>query len=295
MDCKKPNGDYILFFKSGYSLEQYALKHLIELSIKYNSKIVSLDFIELPEYTFFYQNSLTIKHDLTTIKLYNYKDYIKNLNTIDSHEFEKTCVLWNKLIHKSILNDYIFPEDTFYLSYENLKKLYSKTNKIIESNVYLVNKFLIDDHYNSISFDYNELEHITFLQDILTELKKEKNFIGVKNISINILKLLYCIRKKLAFYYLDIYDKEEQQLNIDKKFNSIKNFLNKKFPNHKNEYQQIIDNYSYLYKREKFKEKYACIFPQSASEDEKISYEFYLKFLEEEKSQNSEEKINNTQ
>ena len=267
LGLQSSNGKYILFFKCGNLMSENLLEYLVRLAEKKKASIISCDYFNLPEYDFINLEITPPSQEKELITYFSPEDYLYNLSSNNSHIVEQTTILFNKLIDKKILKNFTFPTDKYYSDCFSIFELINKSPQIAYSNQKLIANTLIDEYYNNICFSYLELEKIEFMQNLLVYFKSQKNINAIKNTSTNLLELLYKIRKKLSYYYLDIFDKEEQRKNIDQKFSSLNKFFNSHYPDTNLEY---IEKYKQLLQEEKFREKHFYLYPQAPLHFEKF-------------------------
>lgn len=261
---KAAQGKYIIFFRSGNLMSQNFLEYTISLAKQNNSDITVSDYLEITELEFIslrFKIPETRKEIITTSTP---EQYIRKLSTYKKHNFERTYTLWNKLITKQTLQNITFPIQNFYPEEACIIDILKNANKIISSNQLLIAKANLNEHYLSYCFNYSSIEKIDFIQKLLLIFKQKKDTNAVKNICINLLNTLCEIRKTLLYYYLDIYDLDEQKKIIDLKFNSIYKYLNQKMPEIANSsrYKQIFKRYKKITHVDEFREENYPLYPQ---------------------------------
>lgn len=261
LSLKAAKGNYIMFFELENLMSANLLEYLIYILEKNNCEIATCNHFDVSEPDFYNYTITPPKQEKEKLKIINSNDYINILGTSNTHEFISASNLWNKLIKKSALEDIIFDETKYYGDKFIIFDLFKKKFKIVSSNQILIGKGLIDEHYKQRCFSYNELEEIEFLQKIFLHFKFLKNSKAIKNISIRLLQLLYQIRVKLADYFTDIYDLDEQKNNINKKFSSIRKFLISHYPEESENYEKIFVKYQKLLDDESFRKKYYFLYP----------------------------------
>lgn len=257
-------GEYILFFNPGNLMSENLLEYLVQLAQTHNSQITSCDYFDISERDFINFEIPSPKQKKEKITKLNSKKYLENLSSLDKHTFEKASILFNKLISKSLLASFSFNEEKYHSDDFAIFEIVPKASNIISSNQILICHPLIEEYLNNICFSYNDLEKIEFMQEILLYFKKANNLNAVKNTAINTLDVLYFIRKKLSYYHLKIFDKEQQKTNLDKKFNSIYKFLNSHFsdkPFQESEYRDYYKKYRRILKFDAFREKFYFFYP----------------------------------
>ena len=262
LGLKHANGEYILFFKSGNIMSNNLLEYMVGLAKKYDSSIISCDYFDILESDLFKQTFQIPQNSSEIIYEKEPNEYAKKLSSYKKHTFTRTYSLWNKLIPKSILKGFSFPEETFNFDMYSIKEIIHRSNKIILSNQLLIANTLLDDYFEERCFKYTDIEKIDFLQNLLVETHKNNDLNSFKNISINLINTLCDVRKTLVYYYLEIDDLEEQKRKIDLKFNSLYKYLNKLLPKiaTSNKYQNYFARYKDIVQTDKFREKYYAIF-----------------------------------
>ena len=261
---KTAKGKYVIFFKTGNLMSQNFLEYIVELSQKYNSDITTCDYFEITELEFFNTNYKIPYMPKENINIFTSENYIRKLSSCKKHKFEKTYMLWNKLINKKILNNISFPSKKFCPDESLILDIINNSNKIVSSNQILLINTLINEYYIERCFTYTSIEKVEFLQKLLLMFKQQKDTNAIKNTCINFINTLCDIRKTLIFYYLDIYDLEVQKNIIDLKFNSIYKFLNNTMPSIANsqKYKKYFKRYKKIVYIDNFREKNCALYPQ---------------------------------
>lgn len=257
-------GKYVMFSKCGILMSANLLEYLVDIIENHKTTIVSCDYFDTNEYDFFSYCLSTPSQKKETLEQLNSKKYLKDLSNKNNHIFESTCILFNKLINKSALDNFSFDLNKFHCNQFAIFDLFKDSQTITHSNQILIANAFLDEYYRRTCFSYNDHEQIEFMQQVFLYLKKNKfPPIALKNTAIRLAILLYNIRLKLIHPYLDIFDLFEQKKIIDNKFTSIRNFLKTQYPNdedNEEEYTFYFKRYKKLLYDEKFREKYSFLF-----------------------------------
>lgn len=261
LSLKAAKGNYIMFFELGNLMSANLLEYLISIIEQNNCQIAMCNHFDIPEPDFYNYTVTAPNQEKESIKIINSKEYLEILGSNNAHEFAIASNLWNKLISKSVLKNITFDEEKYYGDKFAILDLFEKEIKLVSSNQILIGNGLIEEHFNQRCFSYHDLEKIEFLQKIFLYFKNSQNSIAIKNTTLKLLQLLYEIRVKLGDYFTDIYDLEDQKKNINKKFNSIRNFLINHYPEDLEVYEPTFVKYQKILDNEKFRKKYCFLFP----------------------------------
>lgn len=257
-------GKYIIFFRNGNLMSSNLLEYLVKIITEYNATIALCDYFNVEERDFhnYSINPPNQKKEILT-ELDSTK-YLKKLTSKNNHTFESTCILFNKLIDKSILTGFSFDFNKFHCNQFAIWDLFNQPQKIISSNQILIAHTTVDDYFKRTCFSYHDHEEIEFMQKVFTYIKKtNKNSTFLKYTAIRLTILLYNIRLKLTNPYLDIFDLKEQRKKIDQQFISIRKFLKTQYPddeNNEEDYTFYFKRYKKLLSDEKFRENYPALF-----------------------------------
>ena len=244
LGLQKAKGKYIMFFKVGMLMSSNLLEYFLQILNTHKCGILTCDYFTITEKAF--HNYSPIEPPLQAqekLMQLDSNQYLENLSLESTHDFIHTCVLWNKLIDKSLLTNFEFDTNKDLPNPFAIQKLLTSHIPIITSTQKLVATAPIDEYLEQICFSYNELDKIEFLQNLLAYFKKANNTTALKNIAIKLLDLLYKIRLKLNNSRLDIYDLDEQKTAINHKFSSVRKFLKSRYPENQAEYSDYFDKY----------------------------------------------------
>lgn len=257
-------GKYVMFFENGNLMSSNLLEYLIKIIEEHDATIAFCDYFDIEERDFHNYSVASPNQKEEILKELDSNQYLKSLTIKNNHTFESTCVLFNKLINKSVLTDFSFDLDKFHCNQFAIWNLFSKPQKIISSNQILIGHTTVDEYYKKTCFSYHDNEEVEFMQKVFMYIKKNtKSAIALKYTAIRITILLYNIRLKLTNPYLDIFDLKEQRNKIDQKFISIRKFLKTQYPNdedNEEEYTFYFKRYKKLLRDEKFRENYPSLF-----------------------------------
>lgn len=238
------------------------IEYLVHTLEKNKSQIAVCDYFDIDESDF--QNYTVVPpiQEKEILEIIDSKKYLQNLGHESIHTFSNTCNFWNKLIDKSILTNFSFNENKYYSDNFATFDLFNTSHKIVTSNQILIGNTLVDAYYKEHCFNYNDLEKIDFLEQVMTYFHNENNSIAIKNTAIKMLNILYDLRIILDNHYTDIFDLDEQKKNINTKFNNLRKFLDTNYYEYRSEYIEIIKKYIKLLSDANFREKYYFLYPQ---------------------------------
>lgn len=263
LGLKHAKGKYIIFFKAGNLMSANLLEYLLQIIEENKTQIASCDYFDVDEADFYNYTLKPPTQKEEKLKIINSEKYLQKLGSKNMHTFQNSCTLWNKLIDKSILTNFTFNNEKHHSDKFATLDLLKNNFQITMSNQILIGNTLLDEHYKENCFNYNDLEEIEFLQQLIIYFKNIKNPTAIKNTCIKTLEKLYEIRLKLTNYFTEIYDLEEQKKNTDQKFSSIHKFLKSHYPENINQYSHILKKYKKLLEDEKFRKKFYYFYPQT--------------------------------
>lgn len=253
LGLQSATGKYIMFFKTDALMSSNLFEYFLPIIEKRKCGIITCDYFTTTEPAFHNCEPLEApKQEQEILTTLDSNQYLENLSLEDNHAFQSTCVLWNKLIDRSFLTNFKFDTTKKIPNPFASQVLLSSHIPTVVSNQKLIVTTTVDDFYERISFNYDELDKIDFLQNLLVSYKQRNNPTAVKNIAIKLLALLVQIRMKLSGFCVDIYDLDEQKTNINKKFSSIRKFLKSRYPESANEYEHYFETFNKILNCEKF-------------------------------------------
>lgn len=238
------------------------LEYLVKIIDKNKSEIAICDYFDINENDFQNYTIPIPSQEKELIEIINSNNYLQNLSSENIHTFTSTCSLWNKLIDKSILNDFSFDTNKYHSDEFGVLTLFKNPHKIVSSNQILIGNTLTNEYYKERCFNYNDLEKIDFLQNVITYFNNENNPLAIKNTAIKLLNTLYKLRTILDDYYTDIFDLDEQIKNINTKFNNLRKFLDTNYYEYRLEYIETIRKYIKLLSDANFRKNYYYLYPQ---------------------------------
>lgn len=263
LGLKQARGKYVMFLKTGTLISSNLIEYLLQILDTHQCGILAYDYFTITEKEFHNYDPIPApQQQAENLTSLDSNQYFENLSSENIHDFVHTCVLWNKLINKSILSNFEFDITKNIPIPFALQKLLTSHIPIIISNQKLIAVTQTDKYLKQISFSYDELDKIDFLQNLLIYFKKVGNTTAMKNISIRLLDLLYKIRIKLNNIRLDIYDLDEQKKAINNKFSSIRKFLITRYPENKEEYTEYFDKYKQILDTENFVNNHPELYPK---------------------------------
>lgn len=263
LGLKTATGKYVMFFKVGNIMSSNLFEYLFPIMETHKCGIIACDYFMTSELEFHgYYSIESPEKEEENLTFIDSNKYFENMSSTDDHIFKTTCVFWNKLIDKSILANFEFDTSKLIPNPFAIQKLLTSHISMIVSNQKLIAMAKIDEFFEQISFSYNELDKIEFLQNLLIYFKKSNNQIALKNTAINLLDLLYKIRLKLNSHFADIYDLEEQKANINQKFSSVRKFLKSHYPDSKSEYIDYFNKYKKILDSEIYIKNHPSLYPE---------------------------------
>lgn len=266
LGLQEAKGKHILFLKPGTLISSNIIEYSLQILDTHQCGILAYDYFKITEKEFHnYEPIKAPKQKEENLIALDSNQYFENLSSEGTHDFVHTCVLWNKLIDKSLLKNFEFDVNKNIPIPFAIQNLLTSHIPIIISNQKLIAVAETDKYFEQTSFSYNELDKIDFLQDLLKYFKNSNNPLAIKNISIKLLDLLYKIRLKLSDFHLDIYDLEEQKTAIDHKFSSLRKFLKSRYPKYEKEYLNYFEKYKQILYMENFVAKHPNLYPESLS------------------------------
>ncbi len=250
---KEAKGKYVVFFKSGNLMSYNLLEYMLKIAEENSADITCCDFFNISQGTFILENFRLPEAPKEKLYIKTPNEYLRKLTTCKEHTYLRTYSLWNKLINKEILTDFSFPVDKFHFDKFAITDIVKRSNKILLTNQILIMNTLVDEFIIKKYFSYSDLEDIEFLQNLLISAKKQNNINDLKNISINLISTLSSTRRKFLSPHFELVDKEEQENNIDLKFNSIYKFFQTKFPDiaKTKKYKKLFKKYFFILRKEK--------------------------------------------
>ena len=261
----RAKGKYITFLESGKLLSKNYIEYAISKLEESDAQIISTEYFSIPFYTFYHSNNISKKSPQEKIKIISNTEYLKNLYLKSEHNYQSCITLWNKIINKDWLLSTTYLKETSELvtSYDIIKQ----PSTILTTNQILICDVKYDEYYENICFNYENMDKIEFLEQLLIQAKKENNSKAMYNTSIRLLKYLLFVRKQLSYSDLEILNPDELRNKVNLKFHSIYKFLSTKYPDTKIEYEQYKKEYNKLLNFEKKHFKTNLLFTERQQEE----------------------------
>ena len=264
---KLAKGTYVMFFECGKLMSENLIEYFISCLEKNHADIVTCDFFSIQEYQLLTPHTITQSSPTEKVELLSNVKYLQKMYSSNDYICTNCAVVWNKLINRLWLlsTQYHSTKDKINISYNFL----TKKSKILVTNQILICNVIYDKFLKDNSLDLNDLNALEFLETLLIKYKKQKLTTATFNTAERLLKFLLKLRKQTTFFALRIKDKEELKQTLNKKFNSIYQFLKIKYPDKEKRYSPIYKDYLTLLKDEKFREKYFYLYPDYLIQYEK--------------------------
>lgn len=264
---KVAKGTYVMFFECGKLMSENLIEYFISCLEKNHADIVTCDFFSIQEYQLLTPHTITQSSPTEKVELLSNVKYLQKMYSSNDYICTNCAVVWNKLINRLWLlsTQYHSTKDKINISYNFL----TKKSKILVTNQILICNVIYDKFLKDNSLDLNDLNALEFLETLLIKYKKQKLTTATFNTAERLLKFLLKLRKQTTFFALRIKDKEELKQTLNKKFNSIYQFLKIKYPDKEKKYSPIYKDYLTLLKDEKFREKYFYLYPDYLIQYEK--------------------------
>lgn len=264
---KAAKGTYVMFFECGKLMSENLIEYFISCLEKNHADIVTCDFFSIQEYQLLTPHTITQSSPTEKVELLSNVKYLQKMYSSNDYICTNCAVVWNKLINRLWLlsTQYHSTKDKINISYNFL----TKNSKILVTNQILICNVIYDKFLKDNSLDLNDLNALEFLETLLIKYKKQKLTTATFNTAERLLKFLLKLRKQTTFFALRIKDKDELKQTLNKKFNSIYQFLKIKYPDKEKKYSPIYKDYLTLLKDEKFREKYFYLFPDYLIQYEK--------------------------
>ena len=240
-------------------MSENLIEYFISCLEKNPADIVTCDFFSILEYQLLTPHTIAQSSPKEKIELLSNVKYLQKMYSSNDHICTNCAVVWNKLINRTWLlsTQYHAIKDKVNISYNFL----TKKSKILVTNQILICDVIYDKFLKDNSLDLNDLNALEFLETLLIKYKKQKLTTATFNTAERLLKFLLKLRKQTTFFALRIKDKDELKQTLNKKFNSIYQFLKIKYPDKEKRYSPIYKDYLTLLKDEKFREKYYYLYP----------------------------------
>lgn len=264
---KVAKGTYVMFFECGKLMSENLIEYFISCLEKNHADIVTCDFFSIQEYQLLTPHTITQSSPTEKVELLSNVKYLQKMYSSNDYICTNCAVVWNKLINRLWLlsTQYHSTKDKINLSYNFL----TQKSKILVTNQILICNVIYDKFLKDNSLDLNDLNALEFLETLLIKYKKQKLTTATFNTAERLLKFLLKLRKQTTFFALRIKDKDELKQTLNKKFNSIYQFLKIKYPDKEKRYSPIYKDYLTLLKDEKFREKYFYLYPDYLIQYEK--------------------------
>ena len=120
---------------------------------------------------------------------------------------------------------------------------------------------MYDNFLRENSINHDDLKAVEFLESLLIKYKKQKLSTATFNTAERLLKFLLKLRTQTTFFMFRCRYKDELKQTLNKKFNSIYQFLKLKYPQKEKRFSKYYNDYVELLKTEKFREKYFYLYP----------------------------------
>mgnify|MGYP001033453489 CR=1 FL=1 len=264
---KAAKGTYVIFFECGKLMSENLIEYFISCLEKNHADIVTCDFFSIQEYQLLTPHTITQSSPTEKVELLSNVKYLQKMYSSNDYICTNCAVVWNKLINRLWLlsTQYHSTKDKINISYNFL----TKKSKILVTNQILICNVIYDKFLKDNSLNLNDLNALEFLETLLIKYKKQKLTTATFNTAERLLKFLLKLRKQTTFFALRIKDKDELKQTLNKKFNSIYQFLKIKYPDKEKRYSPIYKDYLTLLKDEKFREKYFYLYPDYLIQYEK--------------------------
>lgn len=274
---KVAKGTYVMFFECGKLMSENLIEYFISCLAENPADIVTCDFFSIEEYQLLTPHLITQSSPTEKVELLSNTKYLQKMYSSDDHVCTNCAVVWNKLINRIWLlsTQYHATKDKINISYNFL----TQKSKILVTNQILICDVIYDKFLKDNSLNLDDLNALEFLESLLIKYKKQKLTTATFNTAERLLKFMLKLRKQTTFFALRYKNKDELKQTLNKKFNSIYQFLKLKYPNKEKRYSILYNDYLQLLKDEKFREKYFYLYP-----DYLIKYEkpiFPLQYFEE--------------
>lgn len=256
---KVAKGTYVMFFECEKIMSENLIEYFIKCLEKEPADIIDCDFFTVSEYEFNGTAPIIKQSPKEKIEITSNTKYLQKLYSSSDHTCEKCAILWNKLINRIWLlsTQYHANKDKINISYNFL----TKKSKILTTNQILICNVTYDNFLKENCIDLSNLDSVEFLESLLIKYKKEKLSTATYNTAERLLRLLLKLRNQTMFFAFRYEHKEELKQNLNKKFNSIFQFLKLKYPDKEKKFSIYKTEYLELLKAEKFREKYFYLYP----------------------------------
>lgn len=269
---KVAKGTYVMFFECGKLMSENLIEYFISCLEKNPADIITCDFFSILEYYLLTPHTITQSSPKEKIELVSNTKYLQKIYSSDDHICTNCAVVWNKLINRIWLlsTQYHATKDKINISYNFL----TKKSKILVTNQILICDVIYDKFLKDNSINFNDLNSVEFLESLLIKYKKQNMTTATFNTAQRLLKLLLKLRIQTTFFMFRYNFKDDLKKTLNKKFNSIYQFLKLKYPNKEKRYSPIYADYLTLLKDEKFREKYFYLYPDYIIKYEKPIFPF---------------------
>lgn len=256
---KVAKGTYVMFFECGKLMSENLIEYFISCLKNNPADIIVCDYFTTSEYYILNSIPITQTSPNEKIELVSNTKYLQKMYSSDDHTFQNCAILWNKLINRIWLlsTQYHAIKDKVNISYSFL----TKKSKILVTNQILICDVLYDKFLKDNSINLDDLNAVDFLESLLIKYKKQNSSIATFNTAERLLKFILKLRTQTTFFMFRYKYKDELKQNLNKKFNSIYQFLKLKYPNKEKRFSKYYNEYTELLKTEKFREKYFYLYP----------------------------------
>ena len=256
---KVAKGQYVMFFECSKLMSENLIEYFISCLEEKPADIIVCDYFSILEYYMFNSLPIVQKSPEEKIELVSNAKYLQKMYSSDDHTCQSCAIVWNKLINRTWLlsTQYHAIKDKINISYNFL----TKSSKILVTNQILICDVLYDNFLRENSINHDDLKAVEFLESLLIKYKKQKLSTATFNTAERLLKFLLKLRTQTTFFMFRCRYKDELKQTLNKKFNSIYQFLKLKYPQKEKRFSKYYNDYVELLKTEKFREKYFYLYP----------------------------------
>lgn len=256
---KVAKGKYVMFFESGKLMSENLIEYFVSCLEKNPADIIVCDYFSTLEYYVLNSVPITQTSPDEKIELVSNTKYLQKMYSSDDHACTNCAVVWNKLINRLWLlsTQYHATKDKVNISYNFL----TKKSKILVTNPILICDVIYDKFLRDNSINLDDLNAVEFLESLLIKYKKQNLSTATFNTAERLLKFLLKLRMQTTFFMFRYKYKDELKKTLNKKFNSIYQFLKLKYPEKEKRFSKYYNDYVELLKAEKFREKYFYLYP----------------------------------
>lgn len=256
---KVAKGTYVMFFESGKLMSENLIEYFVSCLEKNPADIIVCDYFSTLEYYVLNSVPITQTSPDEKIELVSNTKYLQKMYSSDDHACTNCAVVWNKLINRLWLlsTQYHASKDKVNISYNFL----TKKSKILVTNQILICDVIYDKFLRDNSINLDDLNAVEFLESLLIKYKKQNLSTATFNTAERLLKFLLKLRMQTTFFMFRYKYKDELKKTLNKKFNSIYQFLKLKYPEKEKRFSKYYNDYVELLKAEKFREKYFYLYP----------------------------------